>query len=111
MDSDKLDNDLYNNSYTSPLASYVQSAGPYVYQDPRDPRRSFKVEKNNIGTGDFIVTTTAPIYNPTTRSYDMKTIRNNVGVLGTNLETFRQQTIDSWDYLTQYNSDVYNGRY
>ena len=111
MDSDKLDNDLYKNSYSSPLAAYVESAGNYTYQDPRDPKRSFRVEKNNLGTGDFIVTTTAPIYNPTTRAYDMKTIRNNVGVLGNNLETFRQQTIDSWDYLTQYNSDVYNGRY
>lgn len=111
MDGDKLENDLYKNSFSSPLAAYVEGVGPYVYQDPRDPRKSFKVEKNTLGTGDFIVTTKAPIYNPTTRQYDIKTIRNNVGVLGTNLETFRQQTIDSWDYLNQYNSDIYNGRY
>ena len=111
MDSDKLENDLYKNSFSSPLASYVEAVGPYTYQDPRDPRKSFVVEKNTIGTGDFIVTTSAPIYNPRTRQYDIKTIRNNTGVLGNNLETFRQQTIDSWDYLNQYNSDVYNGRY
>lgn len=111
MDGDKLENDLYRNSYSSPLAAYVESVGPYKYQDPRDPRRTFTVEKNKIGTGDFIVTNTVPLYNPNTKSYDMKIIRNNVGVLGTNLETFRQQTIDSWDYATQYNSDMYNGRY
>lgn len=111
MDSDKLENDLYKNSFSSPLASYVEAVGPYTYQDPRDPRKSFVVEKNTLGTGDFIVTTSAPIYNPRTRQYDVKTIRNNTGVLGNNLETFRQQTIDSWDYLNQYNSDVYNGRY
>ena len=111
MDGDKLENDLYKNSFSSPLAAYVESVGPYTYQDPRDPRKSFAVEKNTLGTGDFIVTTQAPIYNPSTRKYDIKTIRNNVGVLGTNLETFRQQTIDSWDYLNQYNSDIYNGRY
>jgi len=111
MDSDKLENDLYQNSFSSPLASYVDAVGPYTYQDPRDPRKSFTVEKNNLGTGDFIVTTAAPIYNPRTGQYDIKTIRNNTGVLGNNLETFRQQTIDSWDYLNQYNSDIYNGRY
>jgi hypothetical protein len=111
MDGEKLENDLYKNSFSSPLAAYVEGVGPYKYQDPRDPRKSFAVEKNTLGTGDFIVTTQAPIYNPSTRSYDLKIIRNNVGVLGTNLETFRQQTIDSWDYLNQYNSDIYNGRY
>jgi hypothetical protein len=111
MDGEKLENDLYKNSFSSPLAAYVEGVGPYKYQDPRDPRKSFMVEKNTLGTGDFIVTTQAPIYNPSTKSYDIKTIRNNVGVLGTNLETFRQQTIDSWDYLNQYNSDIYNGRY
>ena len=111
MDGDKLENDLYRNSFSSPLAAYVESVGPYTYQDPRDSRKSFKVEKNNLGTGDFIVTTQVPIYNPNKKSYEIKTIRNNVGVLGTNLETFRQQTIDSWDYANQYNSDVYNGRY
>jgi hypothetical protein len=111
MDGEKLENDLYKNSFSSPLAAYVEGVGPYKYQDPRDPRKSFMVEKNTLGTGDFIVTTQAPIYNPSTRSYDLKIIRNNVGVLGTNLETFRQQTIDSWDYLNQYNSDIYNGRY
>ena len=111
MDGDKLENDLYKNSFSSPLAAYVESVGPYKYQDPRDPRRTFTVEKNNLGTGDFIVTNTVPLYNPNKKSYELKIIRNNVGVLGTNLETFRQQTIDSWDYATQYNSDMYNGRY
>jgi hypothetical protein len=111
MDGEKLENDLYRNSFSSPLAAYVEGVGPYKYQDPRDPRKSFAVEKNTLGTGDFIVTTQAPVYNPSTRSYDLKIIRNNVGVLGNNLETFRQQTIDSWDYLNQYNSDIYNGRY
>jgi hypothetical protein len=111
MDGNKLENDLYKNSFSSPLAAYVESVGPYKYQDPRDPRRTFTVEKNNLGTGDFIVTNTVPLYNPNKKSYELKTIRNNVGVLGTNLETFRQQTIDSWDYATQYNSDMYNGRY
>lgn len=111
MDGDKLENDLYKNSFMSPLASYVESNGSYTYQDPRDPRKTFKIEKNNLGTGDYILDNTVPIYDPNKGKYVMQNNRTNVGMYGNNLEVIRQQYLDSWYMVDERNSQVYNGRY
>jgi hypothetical protein len=88
-DAGNLTNDLYTRSYQSPLQSYVDYYKSYTYNDPADPRYSFKIEKNNIGSSDYIVSAEVPVYDPNTGTTKMLPMIDNTTTFGSNLEQFR----------------------
>jgi len=88
-DAGNLTNDLYTRSYQSPLQSYVDYYKSYTYNDPADPRYSFKIEKNNIGSSDYIVSAEVPVYDPNTGTTKMLPMIDNSTTFGSNLEQFR----------------------
>ena len=57
-DSANMTNSVYMSSYQSPLQSYVDYLDtknqPYVYTDPLNSNYSFSIEKNKLGTWDYI---------------------------------------------------------
>ena len=93
MPSSKMNNDMYKNSYSSPLASYVDVMGSYSYTDPRDSRKTYSIEPNTFGTGDYTTTMTYPVYYPEKGKSIVESHTINVGRQGTNLETNRDQVI------------------
>lgn len=93
MPSSRMNNDIYKNSYSSPLASYVDTMGSYNYTDPRDSRKTYKIEPNTFGTGDYTTTMTYPVYDPISNTTIKASHIINVGRQGTNLETNRNQVI------------------
>ena len=88
-DAGNLTNDLYTRSYQSPLQSYVDYYKSYSYSDPADPRYSFKIEKNNIGSSDYVVSAEVPVYDPNTGTTKMLPMIDNTTTFGSNLEQFR----------------------
>jgi hypothetical protein len=108
MNSDKLDNDLATGSYSSPLQTYVDHMGKYTYQDPRDSRKSYTIQKNQSGTGDYSTVITVPIFDATTGKTTVRTYVQNVGVLGNNLEMNRQHVLDQFDQVDDYNATQFN---
>lgn len=111
-DAGNLTNDLYTRSYQSPLQSYVDYYKSYTYKDPADSRYSFKIEKNDIGIGDYSITSEIPLYNPETGETVIVKSFDNTSVLGSNLETLRDQTIRTdFDKYKLFNKQLKNGQY
>jgi hypothetical protein len=110
-DAGNLTNDLYKRSYQSPLQSYVDYYKSYTYKDPSDSRYSFKIEKNDIGTGDYSITTEIPLYDANEGKVKMVTLYDNTTVLGSNLENVRDQIIRTdFDKYKLFNKQLKNGQ-
>lgn len=110
MDNKKMNSTMYKQSYQSPLESYVETFGKYeVNQIGGDPLKSFKIEKNKLGTGDYTTTVTYPIFNPDTGKLEKQVYRNNIGFKGQNLETLRDGMIYNFmDDMDIQNTLQYN---
>ena len=71
--------------------------------------KSFKVEKNNLGTGDYITTLSYPVFDPNTGKMTKETYRNNIGLTGENLESMRDGLIYNFmDNVDLQNTLEYN---
>ena len=90
MDNKKMNSNMYKHSYQSPMESYVETFGKYELNSiGGDPFKSFKVEKNTLGTGDYITTITYPFFNPDTNKLEKQIYRSNIGFNGERLEGIR----------------------
>jgi hypothetical protein len=111
-DAGNLSNDLYKRAYQSPLQSYVDYYKSYTYRDPANPDYNFTIEKNNIGTGDYIVSAQIPIYDPNTGTTKMVQPIDNTTTFGSNLEKFRDDfakvMVPKYQLL---NKQLKNGQY
>lgn len=109
-DASNMSNDLYTRSYQSPLQSYVDYYGSYSYHDPADSRYSFKVEKNKVGGGDYSITSEIPLYDPNTGTTKMVSLYDNTTVIGSNIESLRDQFITGglFDKYKQFNIQLKN---
>jgi hypothetical protein len=98
---------LYRSSYESPLASYVDTFGEYNLTNiGGDPNKSFKISKNKLGLGDYIVGITYPEYDPTTKTTKQKNYSNNTTYFGDELASQRSQMLNwlnEMDELNAYN--------
>lgn len=110
-DAGNMSNSMYKSAYQTPLQSYVDYYGAYTYKDPTNSNYTFKIEKNNIGTGDYKTTMTYPRWNPSKGAYDNVTITDNMTNFGSNLEVARGQAIDLFDQYKDFNTQIYNGNY
>jgi hypothetical protein len=105
MNNKKMNSNMYKQSYQSPMESYVETFGKYELNSiGGDPMKSFKVEKNTLGTGDYITTVTYPLFNPDTGKLEKQVYRNNVGFTGQNLENLR----DGMIYNFMDDADIQN---
>ena len=94
MDNRKMNNSMYKSAYQSPIESYVEIFDKYeVNNIGGDPMKSFKVEKNTLGTGDFTTTVSYPIFNPDTGKMEQEIYKNNIGLTGENLTTLRNNIV------------------
>jgi hypothetical protein len=98
MDSRKMNNSMYKSSYQSPIEAYVDYYNkPYELNSiGGDPMKSFKVEKNKIGTGDYTVTITYPQYNPDKGIMEKVPYRANYGYMGENLTNMRDRIVNGF---------------
>jgi len=110
-DSGNMSNAMYKSAYQTPLQSYVDYYGSYTYKDPTNSNYTFKIEKNNIGTGDYKTTMTYPRWNPSKNAYDNVIISDNMTNYGANLEVARGQAFDLFDQYKDFNKQIYNGNY
>jgi len=98
---------LYRSSYESPLASYVDTFNEYNLTNiGGDPNKSFKISKNKLGLGDYVVGITYPEYDPTTKTTKQKNYSNNTTYFGDELESQRSQMLNwlnEMDELNAYN--------
>jgi hypothetical protein len=98
---------LYRSSYESPLASYVDTFNEYNLTNiGGDPNKSFKISKNKLGLGDYIVGITYPEYDPTTKTTKKKNYSNNTTYFGDELASQRSQLLNwlnEMDELNAYN--------
>ena len=110
MDNKKMNNQMYKSAYQSPLEGYVETFGKYELNSiGGDPMKSFKVEKNNLGTGDYITTLSYPVFDPNTGKMTKETYRNNIGLTGENLESMRDGLIYNFmDNVDLQNTLEYN---
>ena len=94
MDNRKMNNSMYKSAYQSPIESYVEIFDKYeVNSIGGDPMKSFKVEKNTLGTGDYTTTVSYPIFNPDTGKMEQEVYKNNIGLTGENLTTLRNNIV------------------
>lgn len=110
-DASNMSNSMYKSAYQSPLQSYVDHFGAYTYADPTNSNYTFKVEKNNLGTGDYKTTMSYPRWNPEKSDYDYVKITDNVTTFGANLENGRSQAIGLFDQYKEFNKQIANGNY
>ena len=112
-DSANMTNSVYMSSYQSPLQSYVDYLDtknqPYVYTDPLNSNYSFSIEKNKLGTGDYITSFKYPVWNSNTKEYVFETVSDNVTNYGQNMEQARFQAMDLMEKYKQINKSSYNG--
>ena len=112
-DSKNMTNSVYASAYQSPLQSYVDyldtKGDAYTYTDPLSSNYSFSIEKNKLGTGDYITTFRYPVWNKVDKKYDFKTVRDNVSNYGQGLEKTRFDAMDLIEKYKQINKSVYNG--
>lgn len=107
--SSNMKNDLYQSSFKDPLASYVDASGKYEYSDPTNNMYKFSITKNELGLGDYTLTTTYPIWNPEKGKYEMMSTTQNSVVSGNNLSLQRDnQIFDFFDIVKQTNEDLLN---
>jgi hypothetical protein len=117
MDNRKMNNSMYKSAYQSPIESYVEIFDKYeVNSIGGDPMKSFKVEKNTLGTGDYTTTVSYPIFNPDNGKMEQEVYRNNIGLTGENLTTLRNNIVynlmDDLDFenTLKYNNFEKEGR-
>jgi hypothetical protein len=111
MDASKMKNQMYRSSFDSPLQAYVNTHEEgYTYNNiGGDPMKSYKIEKNDLGTGDYTITMTYPQYNPEKGILEKATYVSNNVYHGTNLESNRDQMIYGYmDQADEMNSYLYN---
>ena len=110
MDNKKMNSNMYKHSYQSPMESYVETFGKYELNSiGGDPFKSFKVEKNTLGTGDYITTITYPFFNPDTNKLEKQIYRSNIGFNGERLEGIRDGLIYNFmDDMDVQNTLDYN---
>jgi hypothetical protein len=111
MDAGKMKNQMYRSSFDSPLQAYVNTHEEgYTYNNiGGDPMKSYKIEKNDLGTGDYTITMTYPQYNPEKGILEKATYVSNNVYHGTNLESNRDQMIYGYmDQADEMNSYLYN---
>jgi hypothetical protein len=111
MDAGKMKNQMYRSSFDSPLQAYVNTHEEgYTYNNiGGDPMKSYKIEKNDLGTGDYTITMTYPQYNPEKGTLEKATYVSNNVYHGTNLESNRDQMIYGYmDQADEMNSYLYN---
>ena len=110
MNNKKMNSSMYKSSYQSPIEAYVDYFGKYeINSIGGDPMKTYKVEKNKIGTGDYTTTITYPIYNPDKGIFEKATYRNNVGYRGEELTNMRNQLVYGFmDDVDMQNTLDYN---
>ena len=110
MDGKKMNSSMYKSSYQSPIESYVDYHDKYELNSiGGDPMKSFKVEKNKLGTGDYIVTMTYPQYNPDKGIMEKVPYRANYGYIGENLTDIRNSLVNGFmDDIDVQNTLEYN---
>jgi len=115
MNSSKLNNvTMYKQSYTSPMASYVESFGKYELNNiGGDPMKRYVVTPNTYGTGDYITTVYYPKYNPNTGEIEQAKEVVNTGIQGGLLESNRDQMINflnqNDDHINYLHNNYYQG--
>jgi hypothetical protein len=105
-----MNSSMYKSSYQSPIESYVDYHDKYELNSiGGDPMKSFKVEKNKLGTGDYIVTMTYPQYNPDKGIMEKVPYRANYGYIGENLTDIRNSLVNGFmDDIDVQNTLEYN---
>lgn len=93
--SNMLNNALFQENYKDPLAIRVDNSPnkSYTYTDPFDSRYRFQIDKNQLGTGDYSITTFYPIWNPETGDFTETSMTDNTVTAGNNLSSIRSQSI------------------
>lgn len=108
--SANMKNNLYQSAFKDPLSSYVDANGKYTYVDPTNSNYKFSITKNELGLGDYTLTTTYPIWNAEKNKYDFYTTTQNSVVSGNNLTMQRDQQIyDFFDQVKATNEELYGG--
>jgi hypothetical protein len=69
------------------------------------------ITKNNLGTGDYTVTNSYPMWNPNEGKYNYTKVSDNLTTFGTNLESNRLMLLNEFEQIKQYNKQLYNGNY
>jgi hypothetical protein len=110
MDNSKLNNvTMYKQSYSSPIASYVESFKKYELKNiGGDSNKSYTIEKNELGTGDYITTVTFPEFDPVKGTIVKKTYRSNDVMQGGYLETNRDQILNWFNEVDDNNNYLFN---
>lgn len=109
MDNSKMHSTLYKQSYTSPLQAYIDQMGKYELTNiGGDPKKSYTIVPNKIGTGDYTTIITFPKYDPETGKTTKETYVNNVGFQGSLLESNRDQMLNYFDQVDAMNTYLYN---
>jgi hypothetical protein len=110
MDNSKLNNTtMYRQSFSSPLASYVESFKKYELKNiGGDSNKSYTIEKNELGTGDYITTVTFPEFDPVKGTIVKKTYRSNDVMQGGYLETNRDQILNWFNEVDDNNNYLFN---
>jgi len=112
-DSKNMTNSVYMSAYQSPLQSYVDyldtKGQAYTYTDPLSSNYSFSIEKNKLGTGDYITTFRYPVWNSNTKKYDFEVARDNITNYGQGMEEARFKAMDVIEKYKQINKSTYNG--
>jgi hypothetical protein len=71
--------------------------------------KSYRIKKNDLGTGDYTVTMTYPQYNPEKGIIERATYTSNNVYQGTNLESNRDQMVFGYmDQADEMNAYLYN---
>lgn len=101
---------LYQGSYKSPLATYIDSFGSYTESSiDGDQNKNIIFEKNNLGIGgDYITRLTYPSYDPLTKTTTKVNFEDNTTGFGDNLQ---QQLSNFHNYLNgidEQNADLFN---
>jgi hypothetical protein len=110
MDNNKLNNTtMYKQSFSSPIASYVDSFDKYELKNiGGDSNKSYTIEKNELGTGDYITTVTFPEFDPVKGTIVKKTYRSNDVMQGGYLESNRDQVLNWLNEVDDNNTYLYN---
>lgn len=110
MDSDKMNNTMYKQAYSTPLQAYVDHYGKYELSNiDGDPNKSYKIEPNKLGTGDYTTTMTYPIFDMSQGKIVRETYVQNVGVQGGLLESNKDQILYNYfDQIDMQNTLLYN---
>jgi hypothetical protein len=110
MDNNKLNNTtMYKQSFSSPIASYVDSFDKYELKNiGGDSNKSYTIEKNELGTGDYITTVTFPEFDPVKGTIVKKTYRSNDVMQGGYLESNRDQVLNWLNEVDDNNNYLYN---